>query len=78
MDEFSGAFAQGGLDLVDEPFQPLGGGRPLRLLGRELVRGLPDLLRRPRPPLSQHYTHRELASVTVSSSITSVSDEMLF
>jgi hypothetical protein len=46
MDEFPVAFAQGGLDLVDELLQPLGGGRPLRLLGRELVRGVPDLLRR--------------------------------
>jgi hypothetical protein len=46
MGEFSGALAEGGLDLVDELFQPFGGGRPLRLLGRQLVRGLPDLLRR--------------------------------
>jgi hypothetical protein len=31
-------------DLVDERFEPLGGGGPLRLLGGELIGRLADLL----------------------------------
>jgi hypothetical protein len=46
MDELSAAVSQGVFDLIDELFQPLGRGRPLRLLDRELVRCLADLLRR--------------------------------
>jgi hypothetical protein len=46
MDEFRAVVSQRVLDLVDEPFQPFRGGRPLGLLGSELVCRLPDLLRR--------------------------------
>jgi hypothetical protein len=46
MDEFPAALSKGCFDLIDEFFQPLGRGRPLRLLDRELVCCLPDLLRR--------------------------------
>jgi hypothetical protein len=46
MDEFRAVVSQCVLYLVHEPFQPLRGGRPLGLLGRELVGRLPDLLRR--------------------------------